>query len=156
MSTCATCLWRACCYFSILSVLFPDGDRSLLVSPSDLLVCWCESGFNVVLVSLLSLSVFSLRADRRLLLPVSTRQRSHPRRQVNRLGGEPSGRPRTGQVRFDTCRTLRLGSWSDFIRCFLTTIVNRRVVSVLCAGSGYGGSSFRQFRSFEQSRKLST
>ena len=60
---------------------------------------------------------------------------------------------RTGQVRFDTCRTLRLGSWFDFIRCFLTTIVND---CVLCAGSGYGGSSFRQFRSFEQSRKLST
>ena len=33
------CLWRACCYFIILSVVFPDGDRSLLVSPSDLLVC---------------------------------------------------------------------------------------------------------------------
>ena len=32
-------LWRACCYFIILSVVFPDGDRSLLVSPSDLLVC---------------------------------------------------------------------------------------------------------------------
>ena len=32
-------LWRACSYFIILSVVFPDGDRSLLVSPSDLLVC---------------------------------------------------------------------------------------------------------------------
>ena len=63
---------------------------------------------------------------------------------------------RTGQVRFDTSRASRLGSWSDFIRCILTTIVNRRVVSVLCAGSGYGGSSFRLFMSFEQSRKLST
>jgi len=30
-------MWRACCYFIILSVVFPDGDRSLLVSPSDLL-----------------------------------------------------------------------------------------------------------------------
>ena len=27
-----TPLWRACCYFIILSVVFPDGDRSLLVS----------------------------------------------------------------------------------------------------------------------------
>jgi len=60
-------LWLACCYFIILSVLFADGDRSLLASPSDLLVCWCESGLNVVLVSLLSLSVSSWRADRRLL-----------------------------------------------------------------------------------------
>jgi len=33
----ATGLWRACCYFIILSVVFPDGDRSLLVSLSDLL-----------------------------------------------------------------------------------------------------------------------
>jgi len=45
---------------------------------------------------------------------------------------------------------------SSFRRCILTTIVNRRVVSVLCAGSGYGGSSFRLFMRFEQSRKLST
>ena len=30
-------VWRACCYFIILSVVFPDGDWSLLVSPSDLL-----------------------------------------------------------------------------------------------------------------------
>ena len=32
-----TAVWRACCYFIILSVVFPDGDRSLLVSLSDLL-----------------------------------------------------------------------------------------------------------------------
>jgi len=30
-------VWRACCYFIILSVIFPDGNRSLLVAPSDLL-----------------------------------------------------------------------------------------------------------------------
>jgi len=45
---------------------------------------------------------------------------------------------------------------SSFIRCFLRTILNRRVVSVLCAGTGYGGSSFCLFMRFEQSRKLST
>ena len=45
---------------------------------------------------------------------------------------------------------------TSFIRCILTTILNRRVVSVLWAGSGCGGSSFRLFRRFEQSRKLST
>jgi len=30
-------LWRACCYFIILSVIFPDGNRSLLAFLSDLL-----------------------------------------------------------------------------------------------------------------------
>jgi len=30
-------VWRACSYFIVLSVLFPDGDRSLLAFPSDLL-----------------------------------------------------------------------------------------------------------------------
>ena len=49
-------VWRACCYFIILSVVFPDGDRSLLVFPSDLLARWCELGFIVVLVSWSSLS----------------------------------------------------------------------------------------------------
>jgi len=30
-------MWRACCYFIILSVIFPDGNRSLLAFLSDLL-----------------------------------------------------------------------------------------------------------------------
>jgi len=34
---CHMSVWRACCYFIILSVIFPDGNWSLLVAPSDLL-----------------------------------------------------------------------------------------------------------------------
>ena len=30
-------VWRACCYFIVLSVIFPDGNWSLLVALSDLL-----------------------------------------------------------------------------------------------------------------------
>ena len=51
-------LWRACCYFIVLSVLVVDGDRSLLSFPSVRVARWCGLGFIVVLVSWSSLSSF--------------------------------------------------------------------------------------------------
>ena len=80
-------LWRACCYFIILSVLFPDGDRSLLAFRQISLradVDWALLLFSTVCCL--------CPADRRLLLPVSeTTQSSETTGQS--IGGEPSGRP---------------------------------------------------------------
>ena len=85
---------RACCYFIILSVVFPDGDRSLLVFLSDLLARWCGLGFIVVFDSLLPLS--GLSADSVCSSAVIRDDRFL----------------RTEQVRCDTC----VETW--FVGCF--------------------------------------
>jgi len=106
-------------------VLFADGDRSLLSLPSVFLARWCELGFIVVILSLVSLSVFSLPANRPVSLPKC----------------ETTNKRLTGRCLVLCVRPIVLQS--SLVRSILTTILNRRTVCVLCAGSGYGGSSCR-------------
>jgi len=92
--------------------MFADGDRSLLSLPSVCLACWCELGFIVVILSLASLSVSSLPANRPVCLPkCETRQPTETTKwPIRRVGDSPS-------------------DWLN--RCVMTRLVGR-VCSAVC------------------------